>query len=307
MSGDLPILIVGTDTPLGEALCQFFDLRGTEYVSVPRADCRWKSERQVKKALRRATYRFVVDLRLQSAVDSGGRLHDIDISRCLWMARASRTLKLPVMLVSSAMVFAGQEGRPYNEEHYPDGEDTLAELLTRAEESLRENNSRHVVLRLGTVFSARGSNPLPYLLAQLHENGYLTLDRHRRGCPVPADDAARVISGMLDQYGCGLEQWGVYHYCSPDMTSCYGFAEVLLAAASQYTAFADDAQDGLLRPVEGDVREFRLACEKIRDTFAIKQQPWRASVAASVKQFYANNTLRERQDDAAPRQQDATA
>ncbi|MEM0954802.1 MAG: sugar nucleotide-binding protein [Pseudomonadota bacterium] len=307
MSEDLPILVVGTDTPLGEALCQFFDLRGTEYVALPRSDCRWKNERQVKKALRRATYRFVVDLRLQSAVDSGGRLHDIDINRSLWLARASRTLKLPVMLVSSAMVFAGLEGHAYSEEDHPDGHEPLSQLLASAEELLRENNSRHVVLRLGTVFSARGSNPLTYLLAQLHENGYLTLDRHRRGCPVPVDDAARVVSGMLDQYSCGLEQWGVYHYCSPDMTSCYGFSEVLLAAASQYTSFADDTQDALLRPVEGEVREFRLACEKIRDTFAIKQQPWRASVAASVKQFYAKNSPRERQDDAAPRQQDATA
>jgi len=301
------VLVIGADTPLGEALGDFLDQRGTEYLALSKSDCRWKSERQVKKALRRNPYRFIVDLRLQSAVDGGGRLHDVDINRCLWLARVARALKLPLMLVSSARVFAGAEGRAYLEEDYPDGESDLARLLSSAEELVREHCPRHVILRFGALFSARGSNPLTQLLTQLHEYGNLTLDRHRSGCPVPADDAARVISGMLDQYGCGLEQWGVFHYCSADITSCYGFGEVLLAAASQYTSFADVSPEALLVSEERETREYRLGCDKIRDTFAIKQQPWRASVAAAVKQFYDSNRTQEKRDGKTARQRDATA
>ncbi len=300
-------LIIGADTTLGHSLSNFLDLRGNEYVALPRSDCRWKSERQVKKALRRDSYSFVIDLRLQSAVDGGSRLHDIDVNRCGWLASVCHKLKIPLFTVSSARAFSGVEGHAYLEDDYLDGQPELAKMLAGAEELVRDQCMQHVILRLGTVFSEVGSNPLTRLLAMLHENGHLALDRHHRGCPVPADDAARVISGMLDQFSCGLEQWGIYHYCSSDITSCYGFGEVLLAAASQYAFFTELEAESLLVAREGDVQEYKLSCERIRDTFAIKQQPWRASVAACVKQFYSTYTIKEKQDGDRHQERDATA
>jgi dTDP-4-dehydrorhamnose reductase len=146
---------------------------------------------------------------------------------------------------------------------------------------------------MGPVFSPDGDTALTWMLNQLHQEGSLNLSRQRRGCPVPAEDAARVVSGMLDQYGCGLESWGIYHYSSPDVTSCYEFAEVLLAAASQYTQFEKDDPSLLIAEESGEAVEYRLACTKIRDTFAIKQQPWRASVAGHVKRYYMEHTPQE--------------
>jgi hypothetical protein len=44
---------------------------------------------------------------------------------------------------------------------------------------------------------------------------------------------------------------------------------------------------------EGESLEFRLDCSKLRDTFAIKQQPWRASAAGQVKQYYIDRKDQE--------------
>jgi dTDP-4-dehydrorhamnose reductase len=317
----MKILLVGSDTPTGQALCSYLDARGTEYTALIKADCRWKSERQAKKSLRRADCDFTVDLRIQGAADGGIRIHDVDVERCVWLARASHALKRPLMLLSCANVFQGLESRAYREEDYPDGTSTLATLLSAAEAAVRDHCERHAILRTGQVFSAHGMNALTYMLNELHINGRLALRRELRGCPVSADDAARVVSGMLDQYGCGIEAWGIFHYCSPDMTSCYEFAEVLLAAASQYSEFQED-DPGILTAVEdsvrkeadgsdstesGNIREFRLDCSKIRDTFAIKQQPWRGSVAGQVKHFYAHYSKKEKDDGESHGQRDATA
>lgn len=289
----MKVLLIGSDTPVGLALCEYLSMRGTEYVALPRVDCRWKSERQAKKSLRRSECGFVVDTRLQAAADGGIRIHDIDVDRCVWLARASKNLKLPLMLLSSAFVFSGSQSRPYQEEDYPDGRDSLATLLSAAEAAVRDHCERYVILRTGPIFSPEGDTVLTRMLNQLHDEGSLTLSRQRRGCPVPAEDAARVVSGMIDQYGCGLESWGIYHYSSPDVTSCYEFAEVLLAAASQYTQFEKDDPSLLIMEEPGEAAEHRLACTKIRDTFAIKQQPWRASVAGHVKRYYMQNTSQE--------------
>jgi dTDP-4-dehydrorhamnose reductase len=280
------VLVIGSDTPVGLALCDYLEMRETEHVPLARSDCRWKSERQAKKALRRSDCSFAIETRLQAAADGGVRIREGDIDRCAWLARASQNLKLPLMLLSSSVVFSGVESRAYREEDYPDGDSGLARLLIAAEAAIRDHCERHVILRMGPVFSPSGSTVLTQLLDRLHDQGELLLSRQRKTCPVPAEDAARVISGMIDQYGCGLEAWGIYHYGSADMTSCYEFAEVLLAAASQYTRFDKADPPALIAEEQGEAAEYRLQCDKIRNTFAIKQQPWRASVAGHVKQYY---------------------
>ena len=282
----MKVLVIGSDTPVGLALCDYLKMRETEHVPLARSDCRWKSERQAKKALRRSDCSFAVETRLQAAADGGVRIRESDIERCAWLAKASQNLKLPLMLLSSSLVFSGSDSRAYREEDYPDGNSGLARLLIAAEAAIRDHCERHVILRLGPVFAPSGSTALSQLLDRLHDEGELLLSRHRKTCPVPAEDAARVISGMIDQYGCGLEAWGISHYASADMTGGYEFAEVLLAAASQYTRFDQADPPALIAEEAGAVAEYRLQCDKIRDTFAIKQQPWRASVAGHVKQYY---------------------
>ena len=86
-----------------------------EVVELTRSGSRWKSERQAKKALRRADCDIAVDTRIQAAVDGGVRIHDIDVDRCTWLARASQGLKLPYMLMSSSAVYSGSAERAYSE------------------------------------------------------------------------------------------------------------------------------------------------------------------------------------------------
>ena len=203
------------------------------------------------------------------------------------MARASQALKLPFLHVSCARVFSGNADRPYREDDPADGDSSIAELLIAAEVMVREHCERHINVRLGPVFAPTGINVITHMLGQLREGGRLQFDRRQRGCPVPVEDAARVISGMLDQYSCGVEAWGNFHYCSADATDCFEFAEVLLAAASQYLDLPDDVVQLVVGDSPEQPLDRSLDCRLIRDTFAIKQQPWRASVAGQVKDFYS--------------------
>ena len=65
------VLILGSDTPLGHALVEQLQYLGRhQSTPITRAACRWKSERQAKKAVVRAKCDAVVDLRLLAAADS---------------------------------------------------------------------------------------------------------------------------------------------------------------------------------------------------------------------------------------------
>ncbi|WP_157976638.1 sugar nucleotide-binding protein [Parahaliea mediterranea] len=280
------VLLIGSDTSLGYALEQQLSRAGRhELESIGFAASRWRSERHAKKAVRRSRPDVVVDARLQGAVDSGEQLFDLDVERCHWLAKACQRNGAIYLMLSSARVFAGEQERPYTEQDVPDSGETIGKMLQRGEELIAQTCERHLLLRLGPVFSHRGRNVMTHMLGQLMQGGTLTLDNSLRGCPVPSQDAARVVAGVLDQLSAGASSWGAFHYASSDATHCYEFAEVLLAAASQFSEFGPQAVT--LREQEaGHTLSRRLDCNRLRNTFAIKQVPWRGFVADAVKHYF---------------------
>ena len=287
------VLVIGSDTPAGKALQDFLRRRGDHVEVLSSADSRWKSERRTKKALVRAACEFVVDTRIQAAADGGDPIHESDLDRTLWIAKSCQKSKMAYFYLSSARVFSGELGRLYTEEDIPDNGESLGKLLLRAESSVRVNCENHVILRLGPIFSYRGVNVLTRMLGQLTAGGALQLEDHLQGCPVAASDAARVASGMLDQFNTGAQTWGIFHYSSSDSTNCYQFAEVLLASASQFSEFSADAVELLRHEVPRPQIDRSLDCSRLRNTFAIKQNPWRGSIAGVVKQYFESQTQTE--------------
>lgn len=281
------VLLIGSDTTLGLALMDHLRRWGRhELEALSSSTSRWKSERHAKKVVRRVRADIVVDARLQGAIDSGELISELDVERSHWLAKACQRSSGSYFLLSTARVFAGDAGRAYREQDVPDNTETVGQLLAAAEARTRETCTRHIILRLGPIFAPGGTNVLSHMLAQLVDGGKLLLDNQLRGCPVESADAARVVAGILDQLGAGAEAWDTYHYCSPDPTNCYEFAEALLASASQFSDFAPDAVQ--LQPVGADVlpRNRALQCGRIRSIFAIKQVPWRGFVADAVRQYF---------------------
>ena len=282
------VLLLGTDTPLGQALTEYLERLGRhEVVAMSRSACRWKSERQAKKAVTRAKCELVVDMRIEAAGDGGDPIQELDIKRCHWVAKACQRSSIIYLYISSSRVFSGQLERPYTEDDLPDNDETVGQLLAEAERRVSEGCERHLILRLGPVFSYEGTNLITQMLGPMLEGGSLVLDNNLRGCPVAAADGARVVSAVLDQLGTGVEPWGIFHYGSSDTATYYEFAEALLASASQFSEFSSSVVQLEQEPEGLAPLNRMLECDKIRNTFAIKQVPWRNAMADIVKQFYA--------------------
>ena len=281
------VLILGSDTPLGVALIRRQALSGRhELVSMSCSACRWKSERQAKKSIVRAKSDVVVDLRIDFAGEGGPQIQELDLQRCHWVAKACHRTDATYLYVSSSTVFSGELERPYLEEDSPDNEEVAGRLLARAEHIVADVCLRHLILRFGPVFSSEGMNLITRLLGSLRGGDSLVLNNNLRGCPVAADDGARVLLALLDQLSTGLEPWGTYHYGSSDAATYYEFAEALLACASQFFEFSP-----LAVQLERETDELRslnrtLDCSKIRNTFAVRQIPWRSAIGDVVKQYY---------------------
>ncbi len=281
------VLIVGSDSPLGRALTEQFEESGRhELECLTRSAARWKSERQAKKMVRRASADVVVDVRMQAAADGGQDIVEEDVKRSQWVAKACQRDKACHLLVTSARVFSGELDRQYNEDDEPDNDSDAGVMLAAAEQLVQQYCERHLILRLGRVFASDGANLVTRILGDMVRGENLVLDNNLRGCPVASADGARVIAALVDQVSAGAHLWGIYHYCSSETATYYEFAEAILASASQFSEFGAAAVE--LQQLEPGAPSLNrsLECSKIRNTFAIKQQPWRKAIAGLVKLYF---------------------
>ncbi|KGE02957.1 sugar nucleotide-binding protein [Pseudohaliea rubra] len=284
------VLIIAADSATGAALRAVLARWGRhEVVPITVAASRWKSERQAKKAVRRAAPACVLDLRFTHLLASGDPVQELDCARAHWLAKACERAGAEYLLLSSACVFSGSLPHPYREQETPDAAEPPGSLLAAVEAQVFAACSRAAVLRTGPVIASAGPGLLDDVLRALLAGETRVLDDRDSFCPVPSADLGRVIAGMLDQMAAGAEPRGVFHYASPDRTTLYGFAEAVIAAASQFVAVADGAI--AREPAEAGEggRNWALDCRDLRDTFAIKQVPWRGVIGDAVRAYLVNH------------------
>ncbi len=279
------VLLLGSDTPLGLALLGFLEETGRhDTVTLTRAACRWRSERQAKKAVQRAKADILVDARIQSHLDAGHDLHAADVEACHWLAKACQRQALICFYISSWRLFSGRLDRLYSEKDPSDSDTDVSAALLAAEQAVVERCDAHIVVRLGPVFAHLGDNWLANALRALAAGEPGAMRQVPLGTPVAAADAARVISAMLDQLSVGAMTWGVFHYTGSDRADAGDLEEVMLAAAGQYLDI--DAAITGREPMADRPPMATLDCRKIRDTFAIKQVSWRDAMTDAVKQYF---------------------
>lgn len=212
---------------------------------------------------------------------------DLAVKKVEVLARACVKRRVPLIHLSSSVVYDGAEDGVHKETEAAVAVSDLARLLLRMEGVVSAVSSRHIVLRTGPLFSSIGDNLLTRLLYRLESEDKLILSDRGESCPIHAGDMARVVSAIIDQLSCGAEVWGTYHYCSADYVTHFQFAEVLWSAVSRYKkavakAPALEASDVL----DSEWSSPLLSCEKILNTFGIKQLPWRSFIAPTVKKYF---------------------
>lgn len=286
----MQVLLTAADTPLGLALSDHLLERGHSVVPFETDKSWWSSARQAERAVKKAGSDLVVDIRMQAVIDGGNELSEDDVARAQDLARGCGRLGRPLIHLSSAAVFDGSSETRYVETDPPDRMTPAASFLADAEEVVSKDALQHIILRLGSILAPSGNNPLVSIHEALRLGGTVDLAENRRGCPVPTPDAARVVAAVTDQLSCDIEPWGIYHYCSTDVTSCYELAELVLATASQ---FDQGIEDAVQLESGGDlsrISRWELNCKKIHGVFGIRQQPWRGHVVAMIEQIHGRGT-----------------
>lgn len=211
------------------------------------------------------------------------------------LADACKAADIPLLHLSSVLVFDGDKSAPYQEGDAEAPFDAFGEAMLQLEEAVVAAGGRFVILRTSSIFSNTGDNLLTQIIRLAEQRKTLVFDPSLNGCPTCANDVARVIIAILLQLRCGADSWGIYHYTSSDVTSGYQFAEAVLAIASQFDRelhleHVQLEERAVENPEHLQIDPVVVACHKLLNTFGIKQRPWRSQLTFTVRNFFESAT-----------------
>lgn len=263
--------VVGANSPVGNALVKRLAEQGYVYKSLT-----FDSQEQLTQLA--ASRPFL--LLLPSVFNPT----DLTADLSHWLKQAE-LLDAKVVLLSSLAVFP--KGEPlWREEQLSVSNSSLARQLLLIEEKVKEF-PRHLILRVGQVFSLQEQDFAWQILQNLRQNQALTLDNSEVFSPTPAIDVADVLLAMLKQANCNERLWGCYHFSGVEPVTAFKFAEALLAELKQRESLQTNQ---LAEQAGGMMPSIEVASAdntKLFYSFGIKSKAWRKQVAKVVQDYYA--------------------
>ena len=294
----MKLLLVGAESQVGSATVALLAERAIAYdILTPEAALNADIP-ALAKQLREQHLQFIVNVdHIDGFFVEGFTQRELEQRHVLipqQLAKLAEALEIPLLQLSDYQVFSGMHDKPYREDDEPHGQTLYGVTRWQGELSVQRFTHRFIILRVGTIFSLQGRNVLTVLLGQWKQGKARELSTTLQFSPTPVSDVARVIFAILQQLECEVAVWGIYHYNSADIASPFDFAEVLLAARTQYHGLDNEIK---LKPVQGALPKIRhksrvsapvpvntvMSCEKILNTFGIRQRPWRGELTRLIQ------------------------
>ena len=195
--------------------------------------------------------------------------HEAAFSLPLALAGHALERGMAMLQLSSCYVFDGRKQDAYIASNPGQPINELGRWQWECEQALRSQLPRHIILRTGWS--------LARIAKKVYQNSAnaeaLPLPDRCHGQPVAVKDLARVMAAIIMQLDCGAEVWGTYQYAGAEEISLYelGLAIADMPGIPEGIRVVDETPDwGYLEPVNTT-----MVCTKIRNTFGIKQLPWR--------------------------------
>jgi dTDP-4-dehydrorhamnose reductase len=225
----MQILITGANGRLGTQLCQTLadthnvhgltrqDMDITDYAQT----CDVISAHQPDVVINAAAWTDVDGCALQP--EKALRINGYGAQN---VALAAAECDAAIMQISSNEVFDGSADRPYNEYDHMNPVNPYGYSKYAGEESVRQVNPRHYIVRISWLFAHGGSNFIHSILNAARTRDTLRVVVDEVANPTYNPDAAAAIARLI-----ATGRYGTYHLCNEGAVSRYEFARYTLHQA----------------------------------------------------------------------------
>ena len=204
------------------------------------------------------------------------------------MARACQARGVPLVHVSTDMVFSGAKAGAYVEDDAVGPLHVYGASKLAGEDAVLDNCDRALVVRVSWLFSAFGQNFLQAMLRLAATQPVLKVVADQRARPTASGDVADFLLGAAPRLAAlpaGAPEWGLLHFANEGLATRYEMAEAIFAAAwpdrpppameaVPTSAFPTPARRAL---------NAELDCSRLAQVFGVTPRPWREPLAAVVR------------------------
>lgn len=206
------------------------------------------------------------------------------------IARACARADLPLIHISTDMVFSGAKASAYVETDPVGPLHIYGASKLAGETGVLDTCGRAMVLRVSWLFSAFGQNFLQAMLRLSETQALLKVVDDQRARPTASRDVADFILAQarrLSQAPAGAPEWGVTHFANQGAATRYDMAQAIFELARTgrpapviepvpTSAFPTPAR----RALNGELDTTRL-----ETIFGVRPRPWRDAMAEVLAQM----------------------
>ncbi len=284
----MQVCVTGWDLPVGRAIRARLETQGVQVCGIETA--MFLQEAALTKALQqlpRADYVIhAVELDVEASQEHPEQAKQLNTMSCFPVMRQAKIWRSPIILLSSFLIFDGDKKNPYISANTGTPLNAYGATKVEAENILLEQYPETLVLRLGWMLDSESSSWSGRMINRIFARETIRAYENLEISPTAAEDVARVIDAIIKQLECEIDVWGVYHYAGVEPVSHAELVKAIQyqacgqgASASQIeTADIDELAEQLPLPHNGV-----LGCIKLRNTFGIKQLPWRRFLPAILE------------------------
>jgi len=285
------ILVTGANGQLGN---EFRDLAASfpqfDFFFTTRDELPVDDQEKVRGWFAAHQPRFCFNAAAYTAVDNAELVKEkhavfgVNADAVKMLATVCRENDTRLIHVSTDYVFDGTTSRPYREDDPTHPINAYGASKLMGEQYALTANPDTIIIRSSWVYSAYGKNFVKTMLRLMNEKKEINVVNDQVGSPTYAHDLAGVMLGIIAKETDGIRQnWqpGIYHYTNEGAISWFDFA-LAIKELSGYT--------GKINPVSS--MEYPTAARrpaysvldtsKIRETFQVKPNSWKESLAVCL-------------------------
>lgn len=237
MTDAAPLAIIGAKGQVARALAADMQRRRIASAIGGRPDVDITDRRSLETFLGRANPRLVINASAYTAVDKAESEPEAAFRAnaegpavlAMLCARAG----VPLIHLSTDYVFGGKGFEPLGEAEPLAPGNVYAASKAAGEAAIRDNCSRHIIVRTAWVYDESGQNFLRTMLRLALSREEIGVVDDQRGSPTYAGDLAGALLDIAATPGGELERkWGTYHLTNAGETTWAGFAREIFERAA---------------------------------------------------------------------------
>lgn len=294
----MKLMVVGSESQVGGELVSLLETQGVDFVAFDSDEQLFIDHREIVQLVQDHQPDFLINSTLYPFVDRAEeeiercRLKNLEIPRAL--AKACKEVDIPMLHLTSPYLFDGDKVGPYTEKDAPNPVNLYGEIHQASEEAVSSILEKHIIVRLGLVFSSGEDNFVGRVLDHGGEDERMEVIGQQLVCPTSANSAAEVLLAICKQLSCDIQVWGTYHYCDVEAVTRREFLAAVIEEAERHPELqARHVEQVSSAQHKGSAKRPMnavLNCQKLLYTFGIKQRSWRIELSKVVVKL-ANNRL----------------